>query len=859
MNHQQLEAWLNKAIVDTSKTGEKELLQLIWALAACFENRLKRNTEQLANNTQVYLPINHSQVQQVGDQIVKGLARSFKDIDFNTEPHGYASLQSHCETLFNDRLSKDAQQDCITKMVSLINIALSGLSCFKVNLLMVNYRTINGGAWGNNSIVEHQTKTIDGSSPKVLCRPFESYLPDYASALLGVINRPNLHLSPHSHQALVSFKPLVDDTYTLPSGFTVSFPVQKGQIGACFTRVDHPELERKYQHIGSFGLSEPGFYTWEKALHQECYGSRLSLRAYSINSEFLSSIQQMLSNLSRANSDQWDNYQKFGGVSLTHINKLTRVFADDHTGLDLAVDWTLDLANMTLGLADGVSDIGEIPDEFICYVKNKVARRVNRLLTMTSGSILKPVKALDCESQDHDSAAFDKIWVIDANLWELLMLLASGMTLPQLKENLSLIDNQWQTNLYVAKEPESVADVQLQDELFCGEQGFIRTLFCSGTSAATGISEALKSLLNPVKTLKVSVDNQWLSTFSPHFVSKQSSKIHTTSSDRKSSYVSPSTSPATLMLARAQVWVNLSDDLHGLCVNSSYQGAASILADALLNHTKLVKQSCKTVSFEQAVLVIDYTKFGADLPSTILYPLLMCLAKELKNSRLILEVLLFRSNLKYNTGALDRYQCGEVLSSGQLSAPINTQLLVKANQSFSSTDAQKHRWRLREQYIPLMKRLYLLCDFVLQRRFRQYEALYKRADIHGNCVQIKQLKLALFVNYRLKPIFTPLVEDISKHRFVEELNSALRKSISSFWTKTLDATKVIEQFNPLHSDILNLQVEEFSIFVGERLVEIAEEFNKLKLKTVHDKRKKIALGSYRSRILSAATKVSELP
>lgn len=859
MNHQQLEAWLNKAIVDTSKTGEQELLQLIWALAACFDNRLKRDADKLADNSNVHLPINHSQVLAVGSQIVKALGRCFKDIDFSTEPLGPASLRVHCEELFNGRLTKDAQQDCITKMVSLINVALPGLSCFKVNLLMVNYRTINGGAWDHNNLLELQSKPQDDLTPKVFCRPFESYLPDYASALLGVINRPNLRLNPHNHQALVSFKPLADKTYLLPSGFTVSFPIQKEQIGACFARVGHGDLEQKYQSIGSFGLSEPGFYTWEKALHQECFGSRLSLRAYSINSEFLLSIQQRLTSLSELGGKDWSNYRKYGGVSITHINKLVRVFNQGNTGLNLAVDWALDLANMTLGLADGVSFLGEIPGEFISYIKGKVVRRINKLNDTLDGSALKPVKVLDSKHQVGDTAAFDKVWVVDANLWELLMLLASGMTLPQLARTLRLIDNQWQPNLFVAQTPDTVADVQLQDELQCDKQTLIRTLFCSGTSAAIGVSESLKSLLNPVKTLKVTIDNQWLSTFSPYFAISNAPLNFARMANKMTERTSSGASTTTIVMARAQIWANLSDDLHGLCVNSSYQGAAGILADVLLTHTQLIKQSCSTMSFEQAVLVIDYTKFGADLPSTVLYPLLMNLARELKSHRLVLEVLFFRANLKYNTGALDRYQCGEVLSSGQLSAPINTQLLVKANQSFSSTDAQKHRWRLREQYIPLMKRLYLLSDFVLQRRFSDYEALYRQTDIQGNCVRVKQLKLALFVDYRLQSLFTALVMDIAKHRFQEELSATLRKQVKSFWTKTLDAKKVIDEFNPLHSDILNLQVEEVSLFIARHITQMAGEFNKLKLKTVHDKHKKIALGSYRSRLLSVAKKVNELP
>ena len=218
-------------------------------------------------------------------------------------------------------------------------------------------------------------------------------------------------------------------------------------------------------------------------------------------------------------------------------------------------------------------------------------------------------------------------------------------------------------------------------------------------------------------------------------------------------------------------------------------------------------------------------------------------------------MLFVRSNLNSHFAQLDRYQSGEVLSCGRLSSPLNTQLLIKANRSFTSSEIKKSCWQLKNQYVVLMKRLYLLNDFVLQRRYQQYQAIYWLTANADNALSVKIENAKLFFQYGLKVVFAPLVKDIEKQQFNGELNGQFRKQICRFWTKATDAMAVIDNFNPLLKDILALQVDEFEAFVRIELVAIAGEFNHLKLRKVNDNSKRIMLGSYRSGMLSLLQKL----
>ena len=783
MTEQQLAAWLTQHIADKSKTGRQELLYFIWALAGCYENVLRRDFAQLEDKQWVELPIAHEQVQKVGKAIVHALVDEVTKIDYKSPPCEKRPISALCTAVFNGFLTPADQQDLLLKMVRILDKALPNLDSFKVNLLLINYHISKGYSDDQNA---ESVNCLQGLQKQVEinCRPFASILPDYIRVLLPVFTISKQHLLPYNKSAVVSFSALPDKSFVPPALFNVDFPI---------------DMAAKHQDV-------------------KYHGSRLSYGHYNIEPEFLRAMHSILKDCDKQTLDK---QQQNGDISLGHIKRLVGIFSRRKVSLDLAVDWAKDVSNMVLGLIDALSHLQVISDEFLNYLKGRVANKLVKLDDILAEKTFGINRRK--EKDENQLSAFDRVELLDANLWEFLVLTASGLSLIQLKKALRFIDRQWQPNVYVGSQEGTVADVQLQDELVYGQIQMVRTLFSSGVLAEDGLRRVLK--MNGCEVLEPNLgENQRI----------KASDIYE--------------------VRKVQVWMKLCDDIHRLLLDADCNKVAERLAGHILAQFLRIKQSCQSVVFEQAVLVVDYSRFSAELPSNILYPILLQFVETLKAHKFIVDVMLFRTNHHYHVGVIDRYQSGEVLSSGQLSMPINTQLLGNANGSFNSADPQLNAWQLRGQYVPLMKRCYLLADFVLQRRVYHYEALYRRVDVIGD----KKAQAMWFFECRLAEVFGDLVSEIENKRFNSELPNALRKRVVAFWRKLSGAKDVIERFNPLHADILNLQVDEFIEFIKVELKGIAKDFDKLKLRTVHDRHSKISLGSYRLRILSMADKLYEL-
>ncbi len=234
----------------------------------------------------------------------------------------------------------------------------------------------------------------------------------------------------------------------------------------------------------------------------------------------------------------------------------------------------------------------------------------------------------------------------------------------------------------------------------------------SGTSAATEVYETLLKLGFVPRGIKPS--KKTLTQFTPYFefyLGAEAFLFEGTAKKR---------SGTIQKVTGTQIWLNLSDSLHGYILEKKVEPANVGLAIAglLKDHIQ-----CDTVS----LLVIDYTKFGGEMPNGILYPMLAQLARVLTHADMTSYVVFLRSNLKYNTGPLDRYQAGEILVYGN--GPENfLGLLTEAAQKYFLTGhpdmPESNRWGLCDEYISLMKKVYLMSDAISSWRWSEYAKLW---------------------------------------------------------------------------------------------------------------------------------------
>ncbi len=580
-----------------------------------------------------------------------------------------------------------------------------GLNQFIVNLTLFDFRTAGRGR--ARKIANWLRSTNSPASLNAYLRPFEDRLPPVIEELLQECPG-TLALSSTTETISFTSEPLKCVAYVPPTRFTASFPLAlRGSPGDPPVLVD-PRLSDegpplsgnlKYAFMGSFGFSEASYCTWAagtKPNDPEYDGTRLSLGAYSLHPEYVDSLLRLIRGMQR---EQSEAYAKYGSVGLIHVEALSNL-AHKH-GETLALTWALDMTQVANTLASaaqakarrcsaaGLADFFEL-------IHDKITRRrvklhaLNELDTMT---------------------AFEYIWVQESALWELCFASASCLTLPELRTAIEDELGPWGCS--VGASESSICEVIQNIPTGQSPCSFTRLYGPSGTAAATLLFDNLLALGFGNRGAKS--DKALLNTFTSYFEFYLGGFLY------EENVLEKATRYPKDHFQAEQVWVNLSDDLHSMLLSDRIPQAeagsaiSAILADHLARNG---------AAHETSVLVIDMTKFAAEMPNCIIYPMLAQLARCLIESRTTGHVIFVRSNLKYNTGALDRYQSGEVLFVESGPRGLKESLRSDLEKYFAAGSPDVGRpaakWSLCGEYVSMMKKTYLLADFIGTRRWQEY-------------------------------------------------------------------------------------------------------------------------------------------
>lgn len=849
MDKQKLIQWLNKPIEEKSKTGDQEQIGLLWAAAAAFDRYLKRDNDALQTDTDVTLALDHDSMLQLRKVFARAASSSFTEknssipqqvqiqSDFDNNLHTYWSL-------WEKDSYKPALANLLWLMVKKLNTTLVNQTAFVTNLVMLDYRTTHGSRLRKETNTLKKPHNIDEVDEYF--RPFECAFPAYNGFLLSAVST---FVPPTTNSDEDPCSPLdaaPDVGYVAPTRFTASFPKSYDEVRKTFVRVGNKGLDQSYAFLGSFGFSEPGYCCWEAGDTSEYDGTRLSLGAYSLNPQFLAGLLGMLRGMDKKTAD---NYAKYGGVSMAHVQQLNALFSQKSNGYKLTTDWVADMCLVSDKLVEaaGTAINQQGTTAFTAFIRDKIQKRLDKV-----DEVRKPVPVglTRTKLTDDSMLLFDKLWVLESTLWEYALIGASGLSLQNLKASLLDVDGGWQPSLFVSDSADTVADSWLQDKVLCNEMLMTRTLFPSGSAAAVTLNKVLKDSCN-IPELKVKVDRNALSTFTPYFEFYQQD---TSILNPKSSQVSKSDV--------VQFWVNLSDDLHGKLLDIKQNAVAAQLADWLVGYVTQVQTATdKELAFNKVVLVIDFTKFSSDFPGQVVYPMLLELSQILTEGHddLVQSVVLLRSNLKYNTGSIDRYQSGEVLVSGDSNSTLNQSLQQAASNSFTSDEQDYAPWSMQNHYIPLMKRLYLLADFILYRRWQVYVTLYTSPDPRHTESHIRRSQVDYFYRYRLEILFSNLSKDIGRSAWKGVVNKELIQKVKQFWTEVKTSLDKQAKLNPMSQREIDAEVNKFIGLIRTELPQIKSGLSSINVRQVHDKQAKMLLSSYRSRVGSVVQKLDELP
>lgn len=666
---------------------------------------------------------------------------------------------------------------------------------FIINLILFNYRTADGGRIRQAT---HNLRTGDLEDEREeYARPFESAPPRYVKALLSCAADPaDQKIIADAPPPTVRITPLMDTVYVPPTRFTASFPLVLAP--------DHPQtLETpllpgqtyagepvRYRFLASFGFAEPAYCWWDKNDRSEYPGTRLSLGAYSLNTGYLRHLRAMLGALQ---GDTRSAYEKYGSVGRKHVNALLALFGSNphsgwNTGTQLALGWAVQLLKIARALLDDAAKVEPRKlRAFYSFVQGKLDAHETDLdfIWETRGAYPKITNERNRQFNSHN--VFDRIWVIEARLWELAFLSATYLSPHDMQVALRRVFPEWTPSVGAPRETDQSNGVREAIEL--GRHGvlFDRILFPSGTAAADAVHEHLASLDFATHAVRVSRDD--LSTFTPYFEFYQ----------QVTSFLSPEevARKNTPGKAGGQLWLNLSDGLHDDLLGRPGKDVGLTLARMTAEFVRRVRERASTAP-SRLFLVIDYTKFAADMPNDRLYPILAVMARWLRvlvsdEPDDMAGVVFLRSNLKYNTGSLDRYQLGEILvwkQDGELAKPLTSGLCQRAQASFG--DPSTDDWSLRGEYLPLAKKVYLLYDAVSHGRWRDYARLWKGAVApaplekptrSSEVILAMRSKLLVLVEYPLAPIFTHLIADTRRRSLAGSLKGGTKSKISSFWNR----------------------------------------------------------------------------
>src|SRR5690606_12073364 len=152
---------------------------------------------------------------------------------------------------------------------------------------------------------------------------------------------------------------------------------------------------------------------------------------------------------------------------------------------------------------------------FYSFVQGKLDAHETDLdfIWETRGAYPKITNERNRQFNSHN--VFDRIWVIEARLWELAFLSATYLSPHDMQVALRRVFPEWTPSVGAPRETDQSNGVREAIEL--GRHGvlFDRILFPSGTAAADAVHEHLASLDFATHAVRVSRDD--LSTFTPYF------------------------------------------------------------------------------------------------------------------------------------------------------------------------------------------------------------------------------------------------------------------------------------------------------------------------------------------------------
>ncbi|NBD13738.1 MULTISPECIES: hypothetical protein [Corallococcus] len=591
-----------------------------------------------------------------------------------------------------------------------------GYRQFMVNLALFGYRTAGGGRARKNANWL-RTRASGGSEDEAVdldgyVRPFEDTPPHMIRQMLKYVTGTPLAFG--MPDTLTFRAGTVSGRYVPPSRFTATFPhpltnshLSPARRTLVFPQFpDGPLLEEdpriKFSFMGSFGFSEPSYTSWhEEKGGAEYSGTRLSLGAYSLNETYLNHLLRLMRQaLAKTSEEPRKGYKGYGGARLGHVEALLEVAK--RSGHKLAVEWIrqlVEIANVLVHTARKkvMEDSQEGLTDFFGFVQERIHRHARKLAVL--------------QQKPEDLTFFEYLWVLESALWELAFLGATCLSATELKDALQKIPGlagAWAPSV-------GCSETAIQETLQSVPTGqfpctFHRIYAPTGMAAGKRLCDVLAEMDFEVHVPVPSKDN--LDPFVPYFEFYLGGFL--------SEEVGLDSAQGT------QVWVNLSDSLHSKLVKRGTQGlkAGEEIATLLLEY--LSRQQLK--GSQDVLLVIDFTKFAGEMPNAFLYPILAQLARVVMSSQSSVQGVVFlRSNLKYNTGSLDRYQSGELLVFNQGPQDLITRLVAAMRDVFRSgmdpigvRDAKE--WGLRGEYLSLMKKVYLLSDAIGSWRWAAYVA-----------------------------------------------------------------------------------------------------------------------------------------
>jgi hypothetical protein len=469
-----------------------------------------------------------------------------------------------------------------------------------------------------------------------------------------------------------------------------------------------------YREIGSFGFNEPSFTCWpDEPGTTDTAGTRLSPGSRVFCVPYIEGIVTLVEELKDV--EEVATYKNYGSPYLEHLRTM-QVLAEAK-GRDLEikdVQTTLGVAVALVERLRAVSNDTHL-ESFAVHLLSKIEIRRNKIALlekMEFGTKItgeKPVEEVVIHAGDGTltpALFFERLGVFESTLWEYAMLVASYLSWADVMQTLRDVIPNW----VPVMNPDDPTNGRFAGDIV--EIGLTRpqrVFFPSGYRAAEVLYEFL--LKNKFKPLKVPIGREKLNEYKPYFEFYQNTgfMLHTENEN----------TVGAQSQEQLQIWLNLSDSLHWRMSGKPLGECAIMIAEDIL---KILQEPLEVK--RPTALVLDYTKICSNIPSSALYVLMSEIALQLLKSELIPHIWFLRSNLKYNTGCLDRYQCGEVLLFNG-GGPIDPAALVAdAAESFEASedkDPLKAKWSLKGYYLPLMHRTRLLADAITAAKWEAYK------------------------------------------------------------------------------------------------------------------------------------------